>query len=748
MKAMTRMWRASMALPLIICSLAAGQDTQPSIAVPKATTSLSIDGDLADPAWREAAVIDTFYETSPGENVPPTVKTIAYVTYDEKSFYIGLLCEDPEPSKIRAPYVDRDNVIGTDDNVAIFLDTRNDRRSAIEFRVNPRGIQGDAMYNDANGNEDFSPDFFYDTAARVTETGWTAELRIPFSSLRYPKAETQSWGILIWRNYPRQFRYMIHSSTIPRGSNCWICRSIKLTGLTGLPSGGNLVAAPYASARESGHPRAGLGSAFVNEPIEGDGGIDVKWTPNANTAIDGAVNPDFSQVESDVGQIAVNNRFALFFPEKRPFFLESVDLFDMPILAVYTRTITSPRWGVRATGKFSSSSYTVLSSEDRGGGSVILPGATFSDFAPQDFRSFVTIGRLRQDFGDSFGGVLFSDREIDGGGYNRVFGPDFQFRPSGTDQITGQLLISDTRTPDMPEADPRWDGRRLTSAALQVMWLHTSERWVWRITHENFGDDFRADNGFVPQVGYRMQRVFLGYTFYPKGLFNRIQTLAVVRFLTDSHGAVISRRTFPGVQFQGRKNLVGEVDVFLKEQVRVDEKLLEITNVAFFAQVDPSQRISRVGLNGWLGEDVDFAHRRVGRGGQIDLFGTIKPTDHLQLEINGSQQWLNVDGAAGRSGRLFTARIERLKATYNFTSRALLRLIGEYFRVDRDPDLYEFEVPQTGGSFAGSALFSYKLNWQTVLFVGYGDNRVLTEREVLEPAGRELFLKVSYAFQH
>ena len=157
-------------------------------------------------------MIDKFWENFPGDNVEPKVQTIVRLTYDDRFFYIGLDCRDPHPEKIRAPYVDRDNVLGTDDNVAVLLDTRGDHRSAIEFRVNPRGIQGDASWNDANGNEDFSPDFFYDTAAEITETGWTAEMRIPFSSLRYPKKDPQQWDILVWRNYPREYRYAFYNS--------------------------------------------------------------------------------------------------------------------------------------------------------------------------------------------------------------------------------------------------------------------------------------------------------------------------------------------------------------------------------------------------------------------------------------------------------------------------------------------------------------------------------------------------------
>ena len=158
----------------------------------------------------------------------------------------------------------------------------------------------------------------------------------------------------------------------------------------------------------------------------------------------------------------MNSRFALFFPEKRPFFLEGVDLFDTPIQAVYTSTITSPRWGARVTGKVDSSSYTLLVSEDRGGGSVILPGPTSSSFEPQDFHSIAAIGRIRQDVGTSFGGLLLTDREIEGGGHNRVLGPDFQWRPTDKDQVTGQFLLTDTQTPNLPATN--WSAGGRTSA--------------------------------------------------------------------------------------------------------------------------------------------------------------------------------------------------------------------------------------------------------------------------------------------
>ncbi|HEY4591493.1 MAG TPA: carbohydrate binding family 9 domain-containing protein, partial [Thermoanaerobaculia bacterium] len=246
--------------------------------MPRATEKIVVDGKLDDAAWQKAAVLDTFFETYPADNAEPKVKTVVYLTYDGHDFYVGIHAFDPEPGKIRAPFVERDKIVGTDDNVAVFLDARNDRRSAIELRVNPRGNQADAVYNDNSGNEDFSPDFFYDTAAQITADGWTAEMKIPLSSLRYPKKEENHWGILVWRNYPRDQRYAFHSSPIDRGSNCWICHSRELTGLKDLPAGGHFVGAPYVTGQRLGETRNGLGSPLEDRSAKADGGVDIKWT--------------------------------------------------------------------------------------------------------------------------------------------------------------------------------------------------------------------------------------------------------------------------------------------------------------------------------------------------------------------------------------------------------------------------------------------------------------------------------------
>jgi len=732
----------------------------PAITVRPAAGPIHLDGDASDPGWREAAVIDEFWETRPADNLPPKVKTTAWVTYDERHLYIALRCEDPEPSKIRAPFVERDDVLGTDDNVAVFLDTRGDRLTALELRVSPRGQQGDAVFNDASQSEDFSPDSFYDTAARITDFGWVAEMRIPFSSLRYPNREEQRWGILVWRNYPREDRYAIHSRPVPRGSDCIVCHAQPLVGLAGLPSSGGLVLAPYATVQDvasAPSPAEPLG----DPERQGDVGIDVKWQPASGQAVDATVNPDFSQVEADIAQIAVNNRFALFYPEKRPFFMEGVDLLDTPIQAVYTRTITSPRWGGRATGRVGASSYAVLAADDRGGGSVILPGPTGSELAAQDFGSFVGVGRLRQDFGGgSFAGALFTDREIDAGAYSRVVGPDFVWRLSSKDRVAGQALWSETRTPDRPDLAQEWDGRRLSGHGLEVFWNHEERRPVWFVEYEDFADGFRADTGFVPQVGYREGRATVAWNFYPDRLITQVRPEMSASYSEGRDGSLLERRLEPGALLLGRRNL----QVFASlafETERTGDRLLSTTNLELFAQIDPSRTFTRLTVEAHLGEAIDLANVQVGDGVDVTVSATLRPTPRLTLNLVGARRFLDVPRgepqaepdsgtaptSAGEKARLFTADVARIKALVHLSSRAYLRLIGQWTGIRSDPALYPYPVdPRTGG-FEGSVLFTYKVNWQTALHLGYGDERALDDTDDLRRTSRQLFAKISYAFQ-
>src|SRR5438445_4497199 len=236
-----------------------------TIHVSRANGPISIDGILTDQGWRDAARVDKWYEVNPGDNIEPPVKSTGYLTYDDRFLYVALDFEDPDPAAIRAPLGDHDAINGNSmDFGGIFIDSLNTGRTAVEFLVTPRNVQYDAITDDSSG-ENASPDFFWESAAMITTHGWTVEMRIPFSTLRYKKTDPQTWGMFLFRNYPRTFRHQLFSAPLPRGNNCMVCRENQLTGLERMPAGGHLVAAPYVSGGQAAHARDNVpGRSLVN----------------------------------------------------------------------------------------------------------------------------------------------------------------------------------------------------------------------------------------------------------------------------------------------------------------------------------------------------------------------------------------------------------------------------------------------------------------------------------------------------
>ena len=240
-------WLSVLAVCLAPCeALAQSALSGDHLAIKRAAGHITIDGDLSDEGWHGATRIEKWYQTQPGDNTEPPVKNVGYLTFDDRFFYAGFVFDDPNVSAMRAPYADRDNLgDGYADYGGVIIDSRNSGRTGTLFLVTPRNVQYDAVLDDSSG-EDQSPDFFWDSATRITDHGWTLELRIPFSSLRYRRLDPQTWGILLYRNYPRDRHYQFFSAKLPRGGNCFICRSNVLTGLEKLPAGGHLIVAPYA----------------------------------------------------------------------------------------------------------------------------------------------------------------------------------------------------------------------------------------------------------------------------------------------------------------------------------------------------------------------------------------------------------------------------------------------------------------------------------------------------------------------
>ena len=743
---------ALFACALVVEARAAAPSPGPPLTIRRATGPITVDGDLDDAGWQGADSIATWFETNPGDNVPPKVGNVAWLAYDDTYLYAAFRFDDPHPEAIRAPLGDHDAVPSSTDYGGLIVDSHNDGKTAQMFLANPRGVQYDAVSSDASG-EDNSPDFFWESRGRITSTGWNLEIRIPFSSLRYGQESEPVWGLLLYRNHPRDRRYQYFTARLPRDVNCFICNSSKLTGLESLPRGSHVVVAPFATASQTSERTGPLGSSLEAEDVDTEAGVDVKWNPSAGLAIDGTVNPDFSQVEADAAQIVANERFALFFPEKRPFFLEGVDLFATPFQAVYTRTVTAPQAGLRATGRIGNTAYTALATRDEGGGRVILPGPQGSHFRPQDFRSDVGVVRVRHDLGPSFVSFLTTAREIDGGGYNRVFGPDLQWRPRPVDNVTAQVLWSETETPNRPDLNEiQWDGRRLSDHAARLDWSHATPHHDWYVLGMDVGDEFRADDGFIPQVGYREGYLDGGLTFRPKDAFlSRIRVFTTEYVDVDLDGDVLSQRVSLGSGMDGRWNSFIRVEVN-EDAFRVGEVFLRRFRPRLHLESSPGRFLNYFSIDALFGQEIDFTNAREGTGTSVTANTFLRPNEHLELRFDAGRRQLDVDAEGGRSGTLFTAQVERVRATWAFDARSFVRVIGQYERTSSDTSLYTpenapFFAPKDA-DFTLSALFAFKLNWQTVFYLGYGDQRVFAEStDRLEPDSRQVFAKVSYAWQ-
>lgn len=717
-----------------------------TLSIDRTPDSIELDGVLGEHEWRDALRIETFYEHFRTDNEPPPVPTVALLAYDDRYLYVAFDAGDPDARRIRAPFVDRDAVLADQDWVGIVLDPGNTRRSGMILRVNPRGVLADSMRSDGS-DDDYSPDFHYDAITRVHERGWVAEMRVPLTSLRYSREEGRapSFGVMLLRNYPRDFRYVMSSAPVPKSSNCFICHVSELAGFEELPSPNSWSATPYVTSsvdsklRDPADPASGLdGGTFAS-----DLGVDLEWTPTSSVRVDATWNPDFSQVESDVARIDLNNRFALLYPEKRTFFLEGVDLLSTPISAVQTRSITSPSWGLRATGQQGSAAWTLLVAEDEGGGTLLLPGTLSSRFAPQDFSSLAVIGRLRYTLGNSALGFLATAREIDGGGHNRVYGPDFEWRfNDGGDRLFGQLLLSDTRDTDRPDLDASFDGGSASGHGARLAWARRRASYDSWVEVLDFADGFRADNGFVPQAGYRGTWVEGGRRFHLSGPISFVRTYFSWYGETDRDGNTTRSQVYPGIYFQGKWNSEGWIDYRFRQRERVGSTMLDAAATGFYFAAAPLRHLPRISIQGVVGDRIDFAHGRLGTGASLTAEATVRPHDRVELALLAENQWIDLDG-----GRLFDARVERLRLGYAFSSRSFARVIAQHEDIRRNPDLWTAPVDDREGGVSISALYAWKLNFQTVFFIGYGDSGMLDPRDEIRSTDRSLFMKVSYAIR-
>ncbi len=717
-----------------------------------ADSPIEVDGALLEAAWQSATVVPLTHEWAPSDNAAPPVATECLVTFDDENLYVAFRASDPDPAQIRAFLADRDTAF-LDDTVGFLLDTFNDRRRAFSFRVNPLGVQMEALVNDldptSSGDvrEDWSWDAIWDSAGRLTEGGYEVEIAIPFRQLRFPSGgQPQTWGFLATRSYPRSVVHQLASTRNERSLDCLVCQLDSIAGLQRIESGHNLEVVPTVTASRT-DARPALSQPLQSGDEDAEAGISVRWGITPSVSLNLTANPDFSNVEADVAQLDVNERFALNFPEKRPFFLEGSDFYSTHLPVVFTRTVTDPKFGLKLTGKQGPSAFGIIAAQDQFN-NLLIPGPERSRTESIDEDLSSAVLRYRRDVGKfSTLGLVYTGREGEDDYSNHVYGVDGTFHFTASDTIRVQALGSTTRYDDAVAQRTRQPLGTFDDRTLAFEYVHGTKNWFWGGNYEDRGDEFRADSGFLPQVGTTyaggaVRRIFWGQ---PGGWYSRFVAEVNGSRNKDHGGLVLDEDINLFLTYEGPRQSV----------VRL--RLLPRNHESFLGRAYSHQRadflVSTRPRGGFFyelflrgGEDIDVTNNR-----SIDLFSQRHRVEwKLGRRLSGNLQYTH-QAFEFEGDRYLTADLAQTRLIYNFNVHTFVRLILQYQDVTRVPSLFNnpASVRAKQETFFTQFLFSYKLNPQTVLLAGYSDNHEGTVQGPVEldlrQRDRTFFLKLGYA---
>lgn len=701
---------------------------------------IEIDGAVNDPGWVGATRITGFVERTPREGAVPPVETEVLLTYDEANLYVAFLAHDPDPEAIRAALQPR-NQLWNDDWVGILLDPYGDASLGYYFLSNPIGVQADLQMTPRN--EDSGIDFVYSSAGRITEAGYVVEMAIPFRSLRVPDREIQEWGIMLVRTWPRTNRHYLTWPAWSRNSPCQLCELASLEGIRGIRTGGTLEALPSLVVSQGGNLQDTSDSgSFESGSPQAQPSLGLRYTLERGWTTEATLNPDFSQVESDAAQIDVNTTFALFFPERRPFFQEGMDLFQTPLSVFYSRSINSPRAAVKMTGREGRTSLGYIGAWDQHT-PFILPFEERS-IALQAGRSFTNVLRLQQNRGGSHVGALVADRRLDGDGSGTTGSVDGEYRFGEIYNLSVHLVASHTREPENPELSDRipdmtfgrgerqytatFDGESFSGHAAFVRFARDARTWSANVLYMEASPTYRSDAGFWTQNDFRRATGWTGVTFYPNRPFlERVSgslfggsywNFAGVRtqdIFNPGASVTLPRQTTVGVNTSFRREVFRGVDLTGIRDYSVFVNSNFSAGLRGSASFSTGRRVART-----------LAIPEVGEGWNAHASATVQPWQRLVIQPSVSYQKLSRLGGE----ELFGGFIARTHFSFQYNHELNLKLVLQYNDFSQRLDL--------------EPLLMYQIHPFSIFYVGSTHGSTRFEEDGFVESDRQFFAKLQY----
>lgn len=713
--------------------------------------------------------VDGFLQRDPKDGSPISQRTEVFLGYTDQNLYVVCLCFDSEPNKIRAHMVRREQ-INDDDQFGFVLDTFSDRKNGVFFYVNPYGVQQDGIWSDLT-EPNYSFDMIWNSQGRVTPKGFVAWFEIPFRSLRFPRNPEQSWGIFFERDIRRnsEFSFYPHITSNVQG---FLTQETKMDSMRDISPGRNMQFIPYGSLRSfrALDDRPGSAPHFFGKSFHPRAGLDSKIVFKDWLVFDATLNPDFAQVESDEPQVTVNQRFEVFFPEKRPFFLENATFFETPINLVFSRRIADPQYGLRLTGKRGRWSLGTFFADDQSPGESVAPADPL-----HGRRAYFSIVRVNRDIGkQSTIGLIYTDRELNATPKtgctdnrciirsNRVGGVDTKITFTKTWYAQFQALASVTDFNN---------GTHKGGPAFHYFLDHSTRKVEYNAMYQDTSEGFQTETGFFRRPDVRRYSQFALYRFRPEGkhlvwhgpgLFTNDnwdhKGTRLEWFANANYRFLFQRQTFIGFFGNLGHERLRPVDF----SALPDNRDFAHYHHGFFFQSGFSKRISTFGEFGW-GTDTNYDAPAApvavapflakSNYGQLSL--TVRPVS--KLTIDNTYLLSRLRGLSSGPS-IFNNHIVRSKWNYQFNREFSLRVIGQYTATLANQ---KFTSLQTTKNLSADVLFTYLLHPGTAVYFGYTSNlQNLDPRLTFDPNGnlrrlpghflndgRQIFVKVSYLFR-